>query len=206
MSVIELPADHLEADLVAPPGAPGIVLFAHGTGSSRHSPRNRAVAEVLNRHGIGTLLMDLLTPTEAEAHRFDLPLLTGRLLAAIDWVEHHEYTHRMKIGLFGSSTGAAAALRAAAARPWTVRAVVSRGGRPDLAESVLDMVSAPTLLVVGQHDPEVMHANEQAQAALGGPSELRVVLEAGHLFTEHGAMNRVCELSTAWFRDHLRKN
>ncbi|GAA3030221.1 dienelactone hydrolase family protein [Actinokineospora globicatena] len=200
MSVIELPA-RLEGDLVAPPGAPGIVLFAHGHGSSRHSPRNQAVAKALNDHDLATLLMDLHTEDEDHAE-LDTVVLTSRLLAAIDWVEAHEPVRRMKVGVFGASTGAAAALHAAAARPWTVAAVVTRGGSPYTA-TALEMVAAPTLLIAGEHDPDVVSANQHALRQLGGPADLRVVLGATHLFPELGAMARVTELATDWFTTHL---
>ncbi|MTD58732.1 alpha/beta hydrolase [Amycolatopsis sp. RM579] len=181
-----------------PADATGIVVFAHGSGSSRRSPRNIAVAKTLQDHRLGTLLFDLLTEREDD-RRFDIDLLTCRLLRVLgdrDW--------GVPIGLFGASTGAAAALAAAATWPELVQAVVSRGGRPDLAGEYLPRVSAPTLLIVGGKDAEVQRVNEEAAARLGGSSEVRIVPGASHLFEEPGALEAVAELAAAWFSRHVR--
>ncbi|MCP2262558.1 Alpha/beta hydrolase family protein [Streptoalloteichus tenebrarius] len=199
----------LSGDLVVPADATGVVVFAHGSGSSRHSPRNRAVAEKLQDSGCATLLLDLLTPGEEEVDarttelRFDIGLLADRLTTAVDRVAEWPNTRDRPVGLFGASTGAAAALVAAARRPDRVAAVVSRGGRPDLAGEALAAVRAPTLLVVGGHDTQVLQLNRQAAALLGGPHELSVVPGASHLFGEPGALAKVAELAAAWFREHL---
>jgi putative phosphoribosyl transferase len=199
----------LEGDLIVPEHASGLVLFAHGSGSSRHSPRNRRVAATLNEAGIGTLLIDLLTPAEEEAdrvtgrHRFDIELLARRVIAATDWLERGP-ARTLAVGLFGASTGAAAALVAAAARPDEVVAVVSRGGRPDLAGPALASVQAPTLLVVGGADPEVLELNRRALALLGAADkELVVVPGATHLFEEPGALDEVARLAADWFSRHF---
>jgi putative phosphoribosyl transferase len=192
-----------------PAGAHGIVLFAHGSGSSRHSPRNRFVAEVLQQAGLATLLMDLLTPDEEAVDRqtghlrFDIDLLADRLIAAIDWLAAQPQTRRPGIGLFGASTGAAGALRAAAERPGMVHAVVSRGGRPDLAGDALDRVSTPTLLIVGADDAPVIPLNELAYARFHGPRELVLVPGASHLFAEPGTLERAAGLARDWFLRHL---
>ncbi|MBR0683108.1 hydrolase [Roseomonas eburnea] len=199
--VILAPAG-LEGTLVLPPGAAGVVVFAHGSGSSRFSPRNREVAGALQAAGLGTLLFDLLTEGEAEDRRnvFDIPLLGGRLVAAIDHMAGHGAAGMLPVGLFGASTGAAAALTAAAARPDRVHAVVSRGGRPDLAGGeVLGRLAAPTLLIVGGSDREVLGLNESARAAMRCVSELAVVPGATHLFEEPGALDQVSRLAAAWF-------
>jgi putative phosphoribosyl transferase len=199
----------LEGDLVLPDGASGVVVFAHGSGSGRQSPRNRQVASRLNEAGLGTLLMDLLTAEEDELdrvtgeHRFDITLLAGRLTAAIDWLREGEAT-RLPIGLFGASTGAAAALVAAAARRDDVAAVVSRGGRPDLAGPALLQVRAPTLLIVGGADHVVLELNRRALEQLRTEKQLVVVPGAGHLFEEHGALEQVAALAADWFSRHLR--
>jgi putative phosphoribosyl transferase len=198
----------LEGDLVVPDNASGVVVFAHGSGSGRHSPRNRQVASTLNEAGFGTLLMDLLTAEEDEfdrvtgEHRFDIPLLADRLVAAIDWLRGGEPA-RLSIGLFGASTGAAAALVAAAARADDVAAVVSRGGRPDLAGSALSRVRAPTLLIVGGADHQVLELNRRALKQLRTEKELAVVPGAGHLFEEAGALEQVAELAAEWFSRYL---
>ncbi|MCZ2174445.1 MAG: dienelactone hydrolase family protein [Burkholderiales bacterium] len=188
-----------------PEGAAGIVAFAHGSGSSRHSPRNRYVAEVLHAHGIATLLFDLLTPQEDRAYetRFDIDLLTERLLAALAWLEASAETKNLKIGCFGASTGAAAALRAAAQHA-SVAAVVSRGGRPDLAGApALAAVRAPTLLIVGGRDEGVIELNQQACALLQCEKQLEIVPGATHLFEEPGALERAAAHAAAWFARHL---
>jgi pimeloyl-ACP methyl ester carboxylesterase len=198
----------LAGDLTVPAVAAGLVLFAHGSGSSRHSPRNRAVAAGLHRAGFGTLLLDLLTAAEeladaqTAALRFDIGLLTRRLTATIDWLDATQPSS-LPMGLFGASTGAAAALAAAAARPARVRAVVSRGGRPDLAGPVLGQVHTPVLLIVGGRDTQVAEWNQMASLRLPGPSQVRVVPGAGHLFEEPGALDQVTELAIGWFRRYL---
>ena len=199
----------LEGDLLVPERASGLVLFAHGSGSSRHSPRNRRVAATLNEAGIGTLLIDLLTPAEERAdratgrHRFDIELLARRVTAAIDRLRRGP-AHALDVGLFGASTGAAAALVGAAARPDEVAAVVSRGGRPDLAGAALPGVQAPTLLVVGGADPEVLELNRRALVVLGAAEkELVVVPGATHLFEEPGALDEVARLAAGWFSRFL---
>ncbi len=199
----------LEGDLVVPDGASGIVVFAHGSGSGRHSPRNRRVAATLNQAGIGTLLVDLLTPAEEEVdlytreHRFDIELLARRLIAAIDWLRQGPYA-QLPIGLFGASTGAAAALVAAAARPDAVTVVVSRGGRPDLAGRALELVRAPTLLIVGGADEVVLELNRRALEVLRAEKQLVVVPGATHLFEEPGALDEVARLAAEWFSEHFK--
>jgi dienelactone hydrolase len=198
----------LQGDLVLPEGARGIVLFAHGSGSSRHSPRNRQVAARLNQAGLGTLLVDLLTPAEERLdlvtahHRFDISLLARRLVGAIDWLRGGQ-AESLPIGLFGASTGAAAALVAAAARPEDVAAVVSRGGRPDLAGPALSQVRAPTLLIVGGADPVVLELNKVAFELLQTEKQLLVIPGATHLFEESGALEEVARLAADWFTRHL---
>ncbi|MER5710515.1 alpha/beta family hydrolase [Streptomyces sp. NPDC042898] len=193
--------------LAVPDGATGIVLFAHGSGSSRHSPRNRAVAAALNRAGLGTLLFDLLTEAEAtdRAHVFDTPLLAGRLASATEWLAGVPEGDDLPLGYFGASTGAAAALWAAADPASGVSAVVSRGGRPDLAGERLARVRAPTLLVVGGRDALVLDLNRRAQALLRCENRLTVVPGATHLFEEPGALEEVAELATDWFAEHFRR-
>ena len=206
---IALPGAELGGFLTLPEKARGLVLFAHGSGSSRHSPRNRYVAEILQSAGLGTLLMDLLTSDEdavdqfTRQFRFDIGLLADRLTSAIEWLEQQPETHELSIGLFGASTGAAAALQAAAARPDRVQAVVSRGGRPDLAGEALERVRAPTLLIVGERDAEVRDLNEQARNFLRAPTELRIIPTATHLFEEPGTLEQVAEQAGRWFGDHL---
>ncbi|MES2122028.1 MAG: dienelactone hydrolase family protein [Chlamydiota bacterium] len=185
----------LEGNLIVPPGAKGIVLFAHGSGSSRFSPRNRYVAQVLQNGGMGTLLIDLLR--EGEEARFDIALLTERLCVIMSWLQQQPQTRGMKIGLFGASTGAAAALCAAAERE--VAAVVSRGGRPDLAMSALGKVRAPTLLIVGGWDEPVIEMNAEAFAQLSCEKEMVIVPGATHLFEEPGALEEVAALALKWF-------
>ena len=207
---IETPDASLLGDLVIPGEASGIVLFAHGSGSSRHSPRNRYVAGVLQAAGLATLLMDLLTAEEGavdqvtRAIRFDIDLLSERLTGAIDWLSRREETLALPVGLFGASTGAAAALRAAAERPERVRAVVSRGGRPDLAGAALPRVLAPTLLIVGEADPQVIPLNGSAQAHMHAETRLVLVPGASHLFEEPGTLEIAALLARDWFVAHLR--
>ncbi|MFF5760948.1 phosphoribosyltransferase family protein [Streptomyces tanashiensis] len=193
--------------LAVPEDAGGIVLFAHGSGSSRHSPRNRAVAAALNRSGLGTLLFDLLTETEAtdRAHVFDTPLLAGRLAGATEWLAGRPESTGLPLGYFGASTGAAAALWAAGDPASPVGAVVSRGGRPDLAAEHLAAVRAPTLLVVGGADALVLDLNRRALAMLRCENRLAVVGGAGHLFEEPGALEEVADLATSWFAEHFRR-
>lgn len=191
--------------LTLPVDAAGLVVFAHGSGSSRFSTRNQRVAHALVRAGFGTLLFDLLTMPESQdrAKVFDIPLLAERLSGAVLWAGRQPETFELPIGLFGASTGAAAALVAAAASPYAVAAVVSRGGRPDLAGTALSRVRAPTLLMVGSRDPEVLVLNRWALARLGGMSELAVVPGASHLFEEPGTLEAVADLATGWFRTYL---
>jgi len=204
---VRIPVDGGEmlGDLTLPNGAQGLVVFAHGSGSGRLSPRNRAVARRLNEAGLGTLLLDLLTEDEERAKdlRFDIPLLAGRVGAALAWARAQPDTQGLAFGLFGASTGAAAALVAAAERPADAAAVVSRGGRPDLAGSALRRAYAPTLLIVGGADGEVVDLNEEAFEQLPGEKRLEIVPGATHLFEEPGALERVADLAAAWFSDHL---
>jgi putative phosphoribosyl transferase len=200
-----LPGAELEGSLTLPAEARGLVLFAHGSGSSRHSPRNRYVAEILQAAGLGTLLMDLLTRDEEEVDRFtrqfrfDIGLLGDRLVGAIDWLERQSETRELPIGLFGASTGAAAALLAAAARPDRVRTVVSRGGRPDLAGEALERVQVPTLLIVGADDTPVIPLNDAARRQMKAPVEMRLVPGASHLFEEPGTLAAASALARDWF-------
>lgn len=199
----------LDGDLAVPADATGVVLFAHGSGSSRHSPRNRQVAAALHRAGLATLLLDLLTAAEDELDRvtaelrFDVAMLAERLVAAVDLLASDAATGALPLGAFGASTGAGAALVAAAERPEAVAAVVSRGGRPDLAGPALALVRAPTLLIVGGQDREVLELNRAALARLPASSRLEVVPGATHLFEEPGALDRVARLAAAWFTHHL---
>jgi dienelactone hydrolase len=200
----------LAGDLALPDGAPGVVLFAHGSGSSRHSPRNRRVAVELHRNGLGTLLIDLLTLEEERLDaltghlRFDIGLLARRLAAVIDWLEGEGDTRGLPVGLFGASTGGGAALVTAADRPRRVAAVVSRGGRPDLAEDALPRVTAPTLLIVGGDDTVVVGMNEDAMAHMTAEVRLEIVPGASHLFEEPGALEKVAALAAEFFLRHLR--
>jgi dienelactone hydrolase len=202
----------LEADLCVPEPARGVVLFAHGSGSSRHSPRNRMVAARLCEHGFATVLADLLTlgeerfDEESGALRFDIGLLAGRLVGAVDWLGGLATTRDLPVGLFGASTGAAAALVAAADRPDVVGAVVSRGGRPDLAGEALDRVRAPTLLIVGGADRQVLRLNEDVAEAMSAPHQLRVVPGASHLFSEPGALEQVATWAASWFAAYLAQD
>ena len=199
----------LVADIVLPPDATGTVLFAHGSGSSRRSPRNRAVADVLNEHALATVLVDLLTPQEEQLDiqtaqlRFDIGNLARRLVGIVDWLATGEQIPRLPVGLFGASTGAAAALVAAADRPDVVGAVVSRGGRPDLAGPALPRVRAATLLLVGGHDEQVIELNEDARRQMTTETDLRIVPGATHLFEEPGALEQVADEAARWLRDHL---
>ncbi|WP_328441881.1 dienelactone hydrolase family protein [Streptomyces sp. NBC_00444] len=206
-----VPADgaELAGDFDVPAPAHGVVLFAHGSGSSRHSPRNRQVAAELRTAALGTLLMDLLAEAEdrqdalTAEHRFDIPLLGRRLVAAIDWLDAEPEVRGLPVVLFGASTGAAAALMAAADRPDRVLTVVSRGGRPDLAGDALDLVRAPVLLIVGGHDTQVLRLNEDAARRLRAPCTLRVVPGATHLFEESGALEQVAGLAREWCVERL---
>ena len=208
---VTIPADGvgLAGDMTMRDDAVGLVAFAHGSGSGRQSPRNRQVAAGLVDARLATLLMDLLTDDEEQVDlrarelRFDIPLLARRMVAAIDWLEHEPETERLPVGCFGASTGAAAALIAAAQRPERVRAVVSRGGRPDLAREELPAVAAPTLLIVGGDDPVVIELNQQAQRQLRCETRLEIIEGASHLFEEPGKLERVTELARDWFTGHL---
>jgi putative phosphoribosyl transferase len=199
----------LGGTLAVPPDARGVVLFAHGSGSSRHSPRNRYVAEQLRDGGMATLLMDLLTPSEEALDletrelRFDIGRLAARVVAAIDWLAQEPSTRGLPVGLFGASTGAAAALIAAAARPDVVEAVVSRGGRPDLGGAALGQVRAPSLFIVGGSDEQVLELNRLALARMRAPKRLEVIPGAGHLFEEPGALPEVARLAGEWLARHL---
>jgi putative phosphoribosyl transferase len=209
--LVSIPAGsvQLEGTLAVPKGAEGIVLFAHGSGSSRFSPRNRYVAEVLQDATLATLLIDLLTSEEekidrqTKQHRFDIALLAERLIAATDWLIQQPNTKHLGIGYFGASTGAGAALAAAAQRPGIVQAIVSRGGRPDLAGTVLNQVRAPTLLIAGGYDFLVIMTNRDAMAQILGEKRLEVVPKATHLFEEPGALEEVARLASWWFKQHL---
>jgi putative phosphoribosyl transferase len=208
---LSLPGAELGGFLTLPEEARGLVLFAHGSGSSRHSPRNQYVARILQDAGLGTLLMDLLTRDEdavdqfTRQFRFDIGLLADRLTGAIDWLEGRPETRELPIGLFGASTGAAAALQAAAARPDRVRAVVSRGGRPDLAGEALARVQAPTLLIVGANDTPVIPLNDSALRRMAAPVEMRLVPGASHLFEEPGTLAAASELARDWFLRQLKR-
>jgi dienelactone hydrolase len=199
----------VEGDLRVPADTVGLVVFAHGSGSSRFSSRNRQVAEYLEEHGFATLLLDLLTKSEDEVdkrtteYRFDIQLLTGRVTAAIDWAASRPDLAPLPICCFGASTGAAAALVAAGDRPERVRAVISRGGRPDLAGGALPYVQAPTLLIVGSRDQPVIELNREAQSRMLAPVRLEIVPGATHLFVEPGALDDVCRLAAAWCWQHL---
>ncbi len=201
----------LEGNLVIPSHPRGLVIFAHGSGSSRKSPRNRYVAGILNDARIATLLMDLLTPDEESQdlltaqYRFDIPILAERVMGATDWAKREEATQPLAIGLFGASTGAAAALVTAAVRPEFVRAVVSRGGRPDLAGKSLANVRAPTLLIVGGADEPVIKLNQEALERLPSEKKLEIIPGATHLFEEKGALEQVAVLARAWFSRWLAR-
>lgn len=199
----------LEGSLGIPDGAESIILFAHGSGSSRHSPRNRFVAQYLQEAGLATLLIDLLTPAEEDVDRqtgqlrFDVGLLAERLVGATDWLWQYPDTRPLNIGYFGASTGAAAALIAATERPDVVGAIVSRGGRPDLARARLPLVKTPTLLIVGSYDKVVIEQNKQALTLLQTEKQIEIVLGAGHLFEEPGTLEEVARLAERWFQHHL---
>jgi dienelactone hydrolase len=200
----------LDGDLGLPENVTGIVIFAHGSGSSRKSSRNRFVASTLRDAGLGTLLMDLLSVEEDEADRFtghlrfDIGLLAERLIRATDWIQQREETRSLSIGYFGASTGGGAALVAAAERPEAVRAVVSRGGRPDLAGSALPRVQAPTLLIVGGRDVPVIEMNRQAYDQMSAPRKMEIVPGATHLFEEPGTLEAVARLAADWFVQYLK--
>lgn len=201
----------VDGDLRVPDRAAGLVIFAHGSGSSRFSRRNRAVAGVLEAAGFGTLLLDLLTPDEESVdertreYRFDIDLLARRVVGATDWAQAHPDLQHLPVALFGASTGAAAALMAAAARPEIARAVISRGGRPDLADEALPNVQAPTLLIVGGDDEPVIDMNRKAMHRMRAPVKLEIVPGATHLFEERGALEQVARLAADWCRRYLRK-
>lgn len=198
---IELPGE-----LVIPQNASSLAIFSHGSGSSRLSPRNNFVARELHKAGIGTLLFDLLTPVEDEyySNRFEIDLLTSRLVEATKYIESLKECKGMNVGYFGASTGAASALKAAAERPGMIHAVVSRGGRPDLAGESLKSVKAPTLLIVGQADPEVIKLNKRAFELLRCTKDLVIVKNATHLFEEPGTLEEVARLASEWFTKHLQ--
>ena len=211
MSEIRIPAGRavLSGNLTIPENAVALVLFAHGSGSSRHSPRNQFVARTLNNSALGTLLFDLLTPEEealdihTREHRFNIGLLAERLVHATKWARQQEETHDLRIGYFGSSTGGAAALVAAAELPQDVGAVVSRGGRPDLAGDALPKVQAPTLLIVGGNDDIVIELNETARDRMRCEVKLEIIPGARHLFEEPGALEQAAKLASDWFVNHI---
>lgn len=209
---VEIPvgSQSLPGDLCTPPAAHGVVVFAHGSGSRRFSTRNQFVARVLERRGMATLLIDLLTPREevidarTTEYRFDIPMLADRLGMIVDWLQAQKATAMLPIGLFGASTGGGAALIAAARRPQVIAAVVSRGGRPDLAGPALQHVSAPTLLIVGGLDRSVLQMNRDAMQQMRHNVILKIVPGATHLFEEHGALERVAALTAEWFAEYLQ--
>jgi dienelactone hydrolase len=206
---IPIGKDFLEGDLESPITPRGLILFAHGSGSSRHSPRNKTVARMLLERGFATLLIDLLTPDEevidvtTAQYRFDIAMLAGRLVAIVDWLRRQTETSSLPIGLFGASTGGGAALVAAAAQQTAIAAVVSRGGRPDLAGPALREVSAPTLLIVGSLDEPVIRMNRDAMSRMPGEVVLEIVPGATHLFEEPGTLERVAVLAAGWFERYL---
>ncbi len=199
----------LEGNLAVPENATGLVIFAHGSGSSRHSLRNRYVAELLNKYGLATLLIDLLSLEEEEIDiqtmhlQFDIPMLAERLVGIVNWAKEEPEIKNLNIGYFGSSTGGGAALIAAANLNKEIKAVVSRGGRSDLADKLLPQVQAPTLLIVGERDPQVIRLNEQALKHLNKKSMLEIIPRATHLFEEAGALEEVAHMAAAWFKKHL---
>lgn len=198
--------------LAVPEEARGLIVFAHGTGSGRHSPRNRHVADLLHAGGLATLLIDLLTAEEEERdlvtreHRFDVPLLAERVAGAVRWAAEVDETSGLAVGLFGASTGAAGALVAAAEEPERISAIVSRGGRPDLAAEALPRVRAPTLLIVGGLDTQVIEMNREAMASMSAEVELEIVEGATHLFEEPGKLDEVAAMARDWFARHLGEN
>ncbi len=208
--LINIPVDSiiLEGVLEIPQGSKGIVIFAHGSGSSRHSPRNRFVAEVIHNAGFGTLLFDLLTQEEDATYknRFNIELLSDRLKRVTLWLRDSPHARGLRIGYFGSSTGAAAALMTAAELGGVIGAVVSRGGRPDLAEQALGQVQTPALLIVGGYDYTVLQLNQQAYKLIKAEKELKIIPGATHLFEEPGALEKVALSATEWFKKHLSKN
>jgi putative phosphoribosyl transferase len=212
--LVRIPASNatIVGELFLPDSPTGLVLFVHGAGSGRHSPRSRKIAEVLTDAGMATLLFDLLTPLEEAEDRwrghlsFDISFLAGRLMAAMDWACESAMTRDLGIGLFGASTGAAAALLAAAERPLEIQAVVSRGGRPDLVKEQLPHVVASTLLIVGENDVPVLGWNREAAALLSGEHALHVVAGATHLFPEQGALEEVSRVTAEWFALHLQRS
>jgi len=208
--MVPIDGRQLLGDLATPANALGLVVFAHGSGSSRHSSRNRFVARTLERRGLATLLIDLLTREEevvderTAEYRFDIPMLAQRLVTIVDWLKGRPDTSSSAIGLFGASTGAGAALIAAAQRPHAIGAVVSRGGRPDLAGPALANVKAPTLLIVGSRDEPVIEMNRDAMRRMPGEVRLEIVTGATHLFEEPGTLDRVAELAGTWFAQYLK--
>ncbi|MDH5426481.1 MAG: dienelactone hydrolase family protein [Gammaproteobacteria bacterium] len=206
---IDISDVRLQGILTLPDSVSGLVIFAHGSGSSRFSTRNRFVAKDLNNAGLGTLLFDLLTEQENETdqytreYRFDIPMLANRLIGTIDWLTRHPDTSSLKFGLYGASTGAAAALIAAAKRPQNVYAVVSRGGRPDLAASSLTSVKAPTLLLIGGFDHEVIQLNELAAVQMLNHPKITIIPGATHLFEEPGKLTEVTQHALSWFKTYL---
>ena len=209
---IPLETTALQGDLSISPDPSGLVIFVHGSGSSRFSPRNRYVAEQLNKHGLATLLLDLLTEdenaidSETMQYRFDIPMLADRSMLVVSWVRRQPGLDRLPIGLFGASTGAAAALMTAAAMPDQVSAVVSRGGRPDLARETLSKVQAPTLLIVGSKDRVVIDLNEKAMKQMRCIRELKIIPGATHLFEEPGTMEQVADAASNWFLTYLQSS
>lgn len=207
---VRIPADGVElpGDLTIPEEAIGLVIFAHGSGSSRHSPRNRSVADLLREHGLATLLFDLLTDAEGDAEergaqrRFDIPFLTARLIAATRYAEDHPAVKHLRIGYFGASTGAAAAL-SAAAQVREIAAIVSRGGRSDLADPFLAQVNAPVLFIAGGLDPSVIGWNRQSLRRLSGYAEMEIIAGADHLFSQPGALDEAAALAAYWLARHL---
>ena len=209
--VVDAGGVELEGDLSVPFGARGLVMFAHGSGSSRHSLRNRYVADELREGNLGTLLLDLLTPAEEQIDaqsrhlRFDICLLADRLIGAMRWLDTQDETRGLNVGLFGASTGGGAALVAAAHRPDRVDAIVSRGGRPDLATDDLPLVRAPTLLIVGGRDDVAIQLNDRAMQRMKAPAQLELVPGASHSFEEPGALEQVARLARGWFLRYLRR-
>ncbi len=204
---IPLASVTLKGELVLPENALGIVVFSHGSGSSRFSPRNKMVAELIQQHGMGTLLFDLLTEQEDRIYenRFNIDLLVSRLIEATEWLMHNVETQEFSVAYFGASTGAASALRAAAYFEKKIKAVVSRGGRPDLALKALPMVTAPTLLIVGQLDVPVIQMNKQAFDQLHCIKEMKIIPGATHLFEEPGKLIEVAEMAISWYKEYFIK-